>query len=69
MAINGVYQGRATHTVWTGSENWDGMSFANEEFVLTINDTSVYRAYIDRWNAMWKGRATHRMGVQPLRAP
>ena len=69
MAINGVYAGRPTHTVWTGSENWDALSFANEEFVLTINDTSVYRAYIDRWNAMWNGRSTHKMGVQPLRAP
>jgi len=69
MAINGTYAGRPTKTVWTGSENWDSLSFANEEVVLTINDASVYRSYIDRWNAMWNGRATHRMGVQPLRAP
>jgi phosphatidylserine/phosphatidylglycerophosphate/cardiolipin synthase-like enzyme len=69
MAINGVFQGHPTRTVWTGSENWDGMSFANEEFVLTINDSSVYRAYLNRWNAMWKGRATHKMGIQPLRRP
>lgn len=69
MAINGVYQGRPTRTVWTGSENWDALSFANEEFVLTINDSSVYRAYLNKWNAMWKGRATHTMGIKPLRRP
>jgi hypothetical protein len=69
MAINGTYAGKPTRTVWTGSENWDSLSFANEEVVLTINDASVYRAYVDQWNSMWSGRATHRMGVQPLKAP
>ncbi|MFI2708038.1 phospholipase D-like domain-containing protein, partial [Nocardioides sp. CER28] len=69
MAINGRYAGHATRTVWTGSENWDTLSFANEEVVLTINDASVYRSYIDKWNGMWKGRATHKMGTQPLNAP
>jgi phosphatidylserine/phosphatidylglycerophosphate/cardiolipin synthase-like enzyme len=69
MAINGMYAGQPTRTVWTGSENWDNLSFANEEVVLTINDRSVYRSYIDKWNSMWKGRATHKMGVQPLYGP
>jgi phosphatidylserine/phosphatidylglycerophosphate/cardiolipin synthase-like enzyme len=73
MAINGGYAAGATtagtRTVWTGSENWDSLSFANEEFVLTVNDASVYRQYVDRWNSMWNGRATHAMGIKPLRAP
>ena len=69
MAINGVYAGKPTKTVWTGSENWDTLSFANEEVVLTINDASVYRAYVDHWNSMWNGRATHRMGVKPIKGP
>ena len=69
FAINGTYGGRATKTVWTGSENWDSLSFTNEEVVLTINSASVYRSYIDKWNGMWNGKATHKMGVQPLVGP
>jgi phosphatidylserine/phosphatidylglycerophosphate/cardiolipin synthase-like enzyme len=69
FAINGTYAGRPTKTVWTGSENWDSLSFTNEEVVLTLNDASVYRSYVDRWNAMWSGKATHKMGVQPLVGP
>jgi hypothetical protein len=69
MAVNGVYKGEATKSVWTGSENWDSLSFANEEVVLTIHDDSVYRSYVDKWNSMWNGRATHKMGIQPLYGP
>ncbi|GAB7007791.1 hypothetical protein JCM18899A_52670 [Nocardioides sp. AN3] len=69
MAVNGRVGGRPTRSVWTGSENWDNLSFANEEVVLTINDNSVYRAYVDQWNSLWNGRGTHRMGIQPLKAP
>jgi len=69
MAINGTYSGAPTKTVWTGSENWDTISFDNEEVVLTINDASVYRSYIDRWNSMWYGKATHKMGIKPEEGP
>jgi len=69
FAINGTYAGRPTKTVWTGSENWDSLSFTNEEVVLTLNSASVYRSYVDRWNAMWRGKATHKMGIQPLVGP
>jgi hypothetical protein len=69
MAVNGVYAGRPTRTVWTGSENWSAISFANEEVVFTINDPSVYRAYLKRWRSMYHGRATHRMGIQPTYGP
>jgi hypothetical protein len=69
FAINGLYGGVPTKTVWTGSENWDSLSFTNEEVVLTINDARVYRTYVDKWNSMWYGKATHKMGVQPLVGP
>lgn len=69
MLVNGLYEGRPARTVWTGSENWSAISFANEEVVFTIRDTGVYRAYLKRWNQMWHGRATHRMGVQPTYGP
>jgi phosphatidylserine/phosphatidylglycerophosphate/cardiolipin synthase-like enzyme len=69
MAINGVYAGKPTKTVWTGSENWDALSFANEEVILTINDASVYNTYLGHWSWMWNGRSTHKMGTQPLGGP
>ena len=69
MMVNGLYAGRPTRTVWTGSENWSAISFANEEVVFTIHSTSVYRAYLKRWRSMYHGRATHRMGVQPTYGP
>ncbi|SFB71333.1 Phosphatidylserine/phosphatidylglycerophosphate/cardiolipin synthase [Nocardioides terrae] len=69
FAINGTYAGHPTKSVWTGSENWDSLSFTNEEVVLTLNDASDYRAYVDKWNSMWDGKATHKMGIQPLVTP
>jgi hypothetical protein len=69
VAVDGMYAGQPTKSVWTGSENWDSMSFTNEEVVLTINDASVYRTYVDKWNGMWKGRATHKMGIKPIGGP
>ena len=69
MMVNGLYAGRPARTVWTGSENWSAISFANEEVVFTINSTSVYRAYLKRWRSMYHGRATHRMGMQPTYGP
>ena len=69
MTVNGMYAGRPTRTVWTGSENWSAISFANEEVVLSISDLRVYRAYMKRWRTMYHGRATHRMGIQPTYGP
>jgi hypothetical protein len=69
MMVNGVYRGRPTRTVWTGSENWSAISFANEEVVFTINDTRAYRTYVKRWRSMYHGRATHMMGTQPTYGP
>jgi hypothetical protein len=69
MMVNGRYEGRPTKAVWTGSENWSAISFANEEVVFTIRDASVYRRYVQRWRRMYHGRATHRMGIQPTYGP
>lgn len=69
MAVSGLYNGKPANLVITGSENWDNLSFTNEEVVLQINSRSVYRAYVDHFNKMYNGKATHRMGVKPLRGP
>jgi phosphatidylserine/phosphatidylglycerophosphate/cardiolipin synthase-like enzyme len=69
MMVNGVYQGRPVKAVWTGSENWSAISFANEEVVFTVVDRRVFRAYLKRWRSMYHGRATHRMGIQPTYGP
>ena len=69
MMVNGTYDGQPTRTVWTGSENWSAISFANEEVVFTINDPAVHRIYSEQWRSMWNGRATHRMGIQPEYGP
>ena len=69
MMVSGRYQGRPTKTVWTGSENWSAISFANEEVVFTLNDVRAYRAYLKRWRSMYHGRATHKMGIQPTYGP
>ncbi|HEY0888782.1 MAG TPA: phospholipase D-like domain-containing protein [Nocardioides sp.] len=69
MMVDGMWNGRPTKTVWTGSENWSAISFANEEVVFTIHDAAVHRAYFKRWRSMWNGRATHRMGIEPTYGP
>ena len=69
MAMSGVYDGVPTKTVWTGSENWGAISFANEEVVLRINQAATYGAYLAQFNKMWSGRATHRMGIEPNYGP
>jgi phosphatidylserine/phosphatidylglycerophosphate/cardiolipin synthase-like enzyme len=69
MALSGTYAGKPTRTVWTGSENWDALSFANEEVVLQVSDPAVYDAYARRFVQMWNGRATHRSGIEPTYGP
>lgn len=69
MALNGRYAGKGTRTVWTGSENWSAISFANEEITLQLNSTAIYRAYLAKFDRMWAGRATHRIGLEPEYGP
>lgn len=69
MALSGTFAGRPTKTVWTGSENWGALSFANEEVVLRINHPTTYGVYFNQFNRMWSGRATHRMGLEPTYGP
>ncbi|MET3963293.1 hypothetical protein ABIE44_003227 [Marmoricola sp. OAE513] len=69
MALSGMYNGKPTDTVWTGSENWDALSFANEEVVIQLNNRDTFQKYYGQFKYMWNSRVTHRMGIQPLYGP
>ncbi|MFT4289071.1 phospholipase D-like domain-containing protein [Nocardioides sp.] len=70
MTLDGTWKGKSTKTVWTGSENWSAISFANEEVVLTIHDDlDTYQKYFKHWNNLWNGKATHPIGYHPTFGP
>lgn len=68
MTLNGTYAGKSTRTVWTGSENWSGMSFHNDELTLQIDRTQTYWNYFPWWGYVWD-RATHETGSAPSGMP
>ncbi|MFI2706197.1 phospholipase D-like domain-containing protein, partial [Nocardioides sp. CER28] len=69
MAVNGSFRGQPTKSVWTGSENWSPISFANEEVVVRFTDPAYYTAYTRQFRNLWRGRATHRPGIDPTGGP
>jgi len=68
MALDGTYRGRSVRTVWTGSENWSGLSFKNDELILHLTADNVYEKYVEHFRLLWK-RYTHKHGVRPLNPP
>ncbi len=68
LMVNGTYQGASTRTVWTGSENWSGTSFLNDELIIHLTSDKVYGKYLDRYRKLWK-RYTHPVGVHPENLP
>jgi hypothetical protein len=69
MLVSGSFQKEPTKSVWTGSENWSGISFANEEVIVRFTDPGYFRAYFKQFGRLWAGRATHRAGVEPTGGP
>ncbi|MFT4287867.1 phospholipase D-like domain-containing protein [Nocardioides sp.] len=70
MTLDGTWKGKSTKTVWTGSENWSAISFANEEVVITIHDDlDTYQKYFKHWNNLWSTNATHPIGYKPCFGP
>ena len=69
MIVSGSYDKQPTKSVWTGSENWSGISFANEEVVVRFTTPTYYQAYLRQFGKLWKGRATHRAGIEPTYGP
>lgn len=68
LAVNGNMGGKPVKKVWTGSENWSGISFLNDELILEIDRARVYRKYVDHYNFV-RRRATHSFAVKPLGMP
>jgi hypothetical protein len=69
MIVSGSWSKQRTKSVWTGSENWSGISFANEEVIVKFSDPAYYNAYYAQFNKLWKGRATHKAGIEPTYGP
>ena len=47
--------------VWTGSENWSGVSFLNDELTLHLSGDTVHSKYVKHFNRLWN-RHTHPHG-------
>jgi phosphatidylserine/phosphatidylglycerophosphate/cardiolipin synthase-like enzyme len=69
MMVNGSYNKSPTKSVWAGSENWSGISFANEEIIVRFDNPRYYRGYYRQFGKLWRGRATHRAGLEPTYGP
>lgn len=68
MTLDGTYQGKSVRTVWTGSENWSRLSFANDELILHLTGDSVHAKYLKQFRLMW-AKYTHKHGVRPQGPP
>lgn len=69
LTVNGTIDGAATRSTWTGSENWSGMSFRNDELILQINQTRTYDLYLRKFNTMWRSHDSHSFGLHPVGKP
>ena len=56
MTLNGSWAGKRQKVVWTGSENWSGLSFLNDEVTIKIPRAKVYDAYERHFDFMWNNR-------------
>lgn len=68
MTLNGTYNGVGTKTVWTGSENWSGTSFLNDELILQLTGANVYKTYLSHFQYLWNNY-THAVGYHPPELP
>ncbi|MGA9746082.1 MAG: phospholipase D-like domain-containing protein [Nocardioides sp.] len=56
MSVNGGYAGKRQKIVFTGSENWSGLSFLNDEVTVTIPRESVWAQYNSHFDFVWNFR-------------
>jgi hypothetical protein len=56
MSLNGGYAGKQQKIVWTGSDNWSGLSFLNDEVTITIPRASVWAQYNSHFDFEWNHR-------------
>jgi len=59
LLISGKYKHKNKDIVFAGSENWSGISFANDEVTFQLTGGSYYKAYLGQFNHMWTTNATH----------
>ncbi len=68
LMVNGTFEGKSVKTVWSGSENWSGTSFLNDELIIHLTGNGVYNKYLEKYRTMWK-KYTHPVGVHPENLP
>ena len=56
MTLNGTWNGHQQKVVWTGSDNWSGLSFLNDEVTLKIPRASVWAQYNAHFDFEWNNR-------------
>jgi hypothetical protein len=59
LLVSGKYHHKNRDIVFAGSENWSGISFANDEVTMQLTGSSFYNAYVGQFNHMWNTNATH----------
>ena len=53
MILNGTWNGKRQKIVWTGSENWSGLSFLNDELVVKIPRGDIWAQYNAHFDNVW----------------
>lgn len=56
MSLDGTWAGERQKVVWTGSENWSGLSFLNDEVTIKVPRASVHGAYQQHFEFLWNHR-------------
>lgn len=56
MALDGTWNGSRQQVVWTGSENWSGLGYINDEVTITIPRAGVHAAYARHFEFLWNHR-------------
>jgi hypothetical protein len=57
MSLNGKWAGKQQKVVWTGSDNWSGLSFLNDEVTIKIPRASVWAQYNSHFDFVWNHRS------------
>ena len=56
MALDGTWNGKRQKIVWTGSENWSGLGYINDEVTIMIPRAGIHGAYARHFEFLWKYR-------------
>jgi phosphatidylserine/phosphatidylglycerophosphate/cardiolipin synthase-like enzyme len=56
MALDGTFAGKRQKVVWTGSENWSGLSMLNDEVTIKIPRAGIHSQYANHFEFLWNHR-------------